>query len=258
MVVSELPATLIIHLSPVLEIGNKSLPDHHLYCLIYHNFLEKELISTGLTKLDGLLGGGIASSTITDIFGPGGSGKTHLAMQISLDVIDDGIILYQDNSGGFRPERMMQLLKMHQMNPQLLDNIIVARITNISEQISYVKKIYEIKPKLIIIENISELFTFEYSKETNSLEKHIRFMEYMHMLSLVAIRQNLPIVITNTVRSSDQKEIENLDKSISMYTHKKIKLGKDGQKRTAQVFPCFGEKKEISYEITEAGLVEIP
>lgn len=216
------------------------------------------MISTGLTKLDGLLGGGIASSTITDIFGPGGSGKTHLAMQISLDVIDDGIILYQDNSGGFRPERMMQLLKMHQMNPQLLDNIIVARITNISEQISYVKKIYEIKPKLIIIENISELFTFEYSKETNSLEKHIRFMEYMHMLSLVAIRQNLPIVITNTVRSSDQKEIENLDKSISMYTHKKIKLGKDGQKRTAQVFPCFGEKKEISYEITEAGLVEIP
>ncbi len=216
------------------------------------------MISTGLTKLDNLLGGGIALGTITDIFGPGGIGKTHLAMQISLGAISDGIILYQDNSGGFRPERMLQLLKAHQMNPQLLDNVIVARITNISEQISYVRKIHEIKPKLIVIENISELFTFEYSKSTNSLEKHVRFMEYMHMLSLAAIEQKIPIIVTNTVRSSNEKEIENLDKSISMFTHKKIKLDKKEQKRIAHVLPCFGEKKEISYEITESGLVEIP
>ncbi len=216
------------------------------------------MILTGLTKLDSLLGGGIAPGTITDIFGPAGSGKTHLAMQISLGVIDDGVVLYQDNSGGFRPERMLQLFKMRQMNPKLLDNVVVARITNISEQISYVKKIYDIKPKLIIIENITELFTFEYSKQANSLEKHVKFMEYMHMLSLAAIKQNIPVIVTNTVRSSEQKEVESLDRSISMFTHKKIRLDKNGQKRTAHVLPCFGEKKEILYNITESGLVEIP
>ncbi len=216
------------------------------------------MISTGLTKLDNFLGGGIASGSITDIFGPGGSGKTHLAMQILLSVINDGIILYQDTSGGFRPERMMQLIKSHQMNPKLLDNVIVARITNTSEQFLYVKKINELKPKLVVIENISELFTFEYSKETSSLEKHVKFMEYMHGLSLAAIQQNLPIIVTNTVRSSNQQEVENLGKSISMFTHKKIKLDKKGQRGTAQVFPSFGDKKEISYQITEYGLVEIP
>ncbi len=216
------------------------------------------MISTGLTKLDNFLGGGIASGSITDIFGPGGSGKTHLAMQILLDVINDGIVLYLDTSGGFRPERMMQILNAHQMDPKLLDNIIVARITNASEQISYVKKIYEIKPKLVVIENISELFTFEYSKETSSLEKHVKFMEYMHMLSLAAIQQKLPIVVTNTVRSTNQQEVENLGKSISMFTHKKIRLDKNGKRCTAQVFPSFGDVKKISYEINESGLVEIP
>ena len=216
------------------------------------------MISTGLLGLDDLLGGGIAAGMITDIFGPGGSGKTHLVMQISLNSLQDGIVLYQDTTGGFRPERMLQLLKLKDLKSSLLDNMLIARITNSSEQVEYVKKISKLRPKLAVIDNITDLFTFEYSKESSSLEKHIRFMEYMHMLSLTSINTKIPIVVTNIVRNSDDKEIENLNKSISMFTHKKIKLEKDGQKYKAQVLPSFGKKKEIRYKITEAGLVELP
>jgi DNA repair protein RAD51 len=49
-----------------------------------------------------------------------------------------------------------------------------------------------------------------------------------------------------------------MNKSISMFTHKKIKLQKDGQVYKAQVFPSFGKKKDIKYKITEAGLIELP
>jgi len=45
-----------------------------------------------------------------------------------------------------------------------------------------------------------------------------------------------------------------LNKSISMFTHKKIKLEKDGKIYKARVFPSYGKKKEILYKITEAGL----
>jgi len=217
-----------------------------------------ELISTGLLGLDGLLGGGIAAGTITDIFGAGGSGKTQLAMQISLNSLQDGIVLYQDTTGGFRPERILQLLKFKNLQSSLLDNMIIARITNTAEQVEYVKKICELKPKLVIIENITDLFTFEYSRETSSLEKHIRFMEYMHMLSMTSINTKIPVIVTNIVRSSNDQEIENMNKSISMFTHKKIKLQKDGQVYKAQVFPSFGKKKEVIYKITETGLVELP
>jgi DNA repair protein RAD51 len=217
-----------------------------------------ELISTGVLGLDNLLGGGITPATIIDIFGPGGSGKTQLAMQISLNSLQDGIVLYQDTTGGFRPERMLQMLMLKDLQSSLLDNMIIARITNTAEQVKYVKKISELKPKLVVIENITDLFTFEYSKETSSLEKHIRFMEYMHMLSLTSINTKIPVIVTNIVRSSNDQEIENMNKSISMFTHKKIKLQKDGQVYKAQVFPSFGKKKDITYKITEAGLIELP
>jgi len=216
------------------------------------------LISTGLLGLDNLLGGGIAGGIILDIFGPGAIGKTQLAMQISLNALQEGLVLYQDTTGGFRPERMLQLIKSKGLQTSLLDKMIIARITNSAEQVEYVKKIFELSPKLVIIENITDLFSFEYSRESSLLEKHVRFMEYMHTLSLSSINTKIPIVVTNMIRNSGNVEIENLNKSISMFTHKKIKLSKDGQVYTAEVFPSFEKKKIMSYKISEAGLVAVP
>ncbi|CUR50882.1 RecA/RadA recombinase-like protein [Nitrosotalea devaniterrae] len=215
------------------------------------------MISTGLLGLDDLLGGGITPGTIIDIFGPGGSGKTQLAMQISLNSLQDGMVLYQDTTR-FQSERMLQLIKLRSLQSSLLDNMIIARTTNTAEQLEYVNKITAIKPKLVVIENITDLFSFEYSRETSLLEKHVRFMEYMHALSMVSVGNKIPVVVTNMVRNSDGQEVENLAKSISMFTHKKIKLEKDGKLYKARVLPSFGKNKEISYKITEAGLVESP
>ncbi|MGI0058305.1 MAG: ATPase domain-containing protein [Nitrosotalea sp.] len=222
------------------------------------------MISTGILGMDDLLGGGIASGTIIDIFGPGGSGKTQLAMQISLNSLQDGTVLYLDSTGGFRPERMLQLVKSKNLESSLLDNIIVARMRNAPEQLEYIKKISEMRPALVVIENITDLFAFEYGKIVNMLEKHLRFMEYMHELSLTAINTKIPVIVTNMVQNMDGMETENLNKSISMFTHKKIKLEKlendekDEKVFKAQVFPSFGKRKEILYTITEAGLVELP
>ena len=207
--------------------------------------------------LDDLLGGGIKPGTIIDIFGPGGSGKTQLAMQISLNSLQNGTVLYQSTTR-FQSERMLQLVKQQNLQHSILDNMIVAKMTNAAEQLEYVGKISEIKPKLVVIENITDLFTFEYSKETSLLEKHVRFMEYMHTLSMESIHSKIPIVVTNVIRNMDGQEVENLSKSISMFTHKKIKLEKDGKVLKAKVFPSFAKNKEIRYTITEAGLVESP
>ncbi len=223
------------------------------------------MISTGILGLDDLLGGGIASGTIIDIFGPGGSGKTQLAMQISLNSLQDGTVLYLDATGEFsRSKRMLQLIKSKNLESSLLDDVIVARMRNVSEQLEYVKKISELRPNLVVIDNITDLFVFEYDQTVNMLEKHLRFMEYMHELSLTAINTKVPVIVTNMVRNMDGMEIESLNKSISMFTHKKIKLEKlendekDEKVFKAQVFPSFGKRKEILYTMTEAGLVELP
>ncbi len=193
--------------------------------------------------LDELLGGGISAGTITDISGPGGSGKTQLAMQISLNSLQQSTVLYQDTSGGFRPERMLEMIKVRGLEPSLLDDVIVARITNTAEQLEYVKKIPVMQPKLVVIENITDLFSFEYSKESSMLEKHVQFIKYMHELSFLAVQNKVAVVVTNVVRNMDGREVENLNNSISMFVHKKIKLQKDGKKYQAQVLPSFGGKK---------------
>jgi DNA repair protein RAD51 len=216
------------------------------------------LISTGIAGLDRLLGGGIAAGTITDIFGPSGTGKTQIVMQICVNSIKDGKIIYQDTSGGFRPERILQLIKSKLLDEKLLDKIMVARVTNIAEQTEYVNKISEVNPILLVIDSITDLFTFEYSRESNSLEKHVKFMEYMHMLGMLSIQKKISIVVTNTVRQDDELERESLDKSISMFTHKKIRLAKIGQKFVAEILPSFGDKKMISYKITSEGVIESP
>ena len=208
--------------------------------------------------MDDLLGGGIRHGIITDIFGASATGKTQLALQICTNVLRNDIeILFQDTTGGFRPERMLTLIKAKNMDPELLDHVRVGRITNTSEQISYLEKISEIKNLgLVVIDNVTDLFSFEYSKESNLLEKHIAFMEYMHKLAFVAIQKKIPIIVTNMVRKSDEIERENLDRSISMYTHQKIHLAKVNHKYVAQIFPSFGYKKEVHYMITQTGLID--
>ncbi|MEK6965369.1 MAG: ATPase domain-containing protein, partial [Thermoproteota archaeon] len=96
------------------------------------------MICTSIKKLDHFLNGGIKEGIILDIFGASATGKTQLAMQICVNALQEGRkILFQDTTGEFRPERMLEIMKFRDMNPNLLDKVTVGRITNTSEQIQY-------------------------------------------------------------------------------------------------------------------------
>jgi len=62
---------------------------------------------------------------------------------------------------------------------------------------------------LIIIDSVTDLFSFEYSKKEKSLEKYISFMNSMHNLSSIAIDGKIPIIVTNIVRTVNKHEKEN-------------------------------------------------
>ena len=212
------------------------------------------MISTGLKKLDQLLGGGIKEGLITDVYGSNATGKTQLALQISLNVLKNGgQVLFQDTTNEFRPERLVEMMRKQEISSALLEKIKVGLITNTTQQIQYLSKISIKNFSLIIIDNITDLFSFEYSKKEHALEKHIFFMKYMHDLSNIAINTKIPIIVTNTVGKINDFETENLEKSISMFTHIKIRLSKNNNERICQVISPF-ENKKFSYIITPSGL----
>jgi len=213
------------------------------------------LIPTGIKKLDVILNGGIKNGIITDIYGSAGTGKTQLAMQIAINsLLDGGKVLFHDTTGGFHPERMLEMMKTKNCDSSLLHNVQVARITNVSEQKQNLTKIYDQNNfNLLIIDNVAELFLFEFFKEKQTLEKNISFMRYLHNLSLVAIQKNIPIVITNGIRSFDNIEKEILEKPLSMFTHVKIKLSKNTISYNGTATSAFTQD-DFSYLISQNGL----
>ena len=214
------------------------------------------MIGTGLKKLDQFLGGGIKEGLITDISGQNSTGKTQLVFQICINALKNGKeILFQDTTGEFRPERLVEMLELQKLDRSLLDKIKVGRITNSFQQIEYLSKISTKNFSLIIIDNATDLFSFEYSKNEQVFEKHLAFMKYMQNLASIAINTKIPIVLTNIVRSFKENEEENLEKSIDMFTHIKIKLKKSTKGLLCQVVSPFINKK-FQYNITSNGLTD--
>ncbi len=212
------------------------------------------MIPTGIKKLDDILGGGVKNGIITDINGTAGTGKTQLAIQIAINsILENGEVLFYDTTGIFRPERMLEMLKSKNYDSSLLQKVHVARITNVSEQIQNLKKIENNTYSLIIIDNIAELFSFEFSKDSQLLEKNTSFMMYMHNLALLAIENNIPIVITNGIRHFDNIEKEILEKPLNMFTHVKIKLSKKGKLLDGVVTTAIS-KNDFRYQISSNGL----
>tara|TARA_B100001750_G_C15391413_1_gene537636 strand:- start:73 stop:726 length:654 start_codon:yes stop_codon:yes gene_type:complete len=212
------------------------------------------MISTGLKKIDNFLSGGIPDGVIVDIFGGNGTGKTQLLLQLSINSIKNGgKVLFLDTTGGFRPERILEIQKKSNSNLNLLNNIIVSRITNTSEQINSIKNFKENNFSLIIIDNITDLFSYEYKNNQSIFKKNSLFMKYMRELSLYAVTHKVPIVITNMIRNSNEQEVENMSTAIDLFTHIKIHLFKNSSIYNGEISSPFN-KENFSYTITSSGL----
>ena len=214
------------------------------------------MISTGLQKLDTFLSGGIPNGVIIDIFGGNGTGKTQLVLQLSINSIKNGgNVLFLDTTGGFRPERILEIQKKSNLDINLLDKITVSRITNTSEQINLLNTLGESNFSLIVIDNVTDLFSYEYKNNESIFEKNSLFMKYMHELSFYAITNKIPIVITNMIRNMDGKEVENMASAIDLFTHIKIHLFKNSSIFNGEIYSPFN-KESFSYEITTLGLTD--
>jgi len=215
-----------------------------------------EIIPTGLQKLNKFLVGGIPQGIIVDIFGGNGTGKTQLLLQLSINSIKNGgRVLYFDTTGGFRPERILEIQKRSETNLDFLQQITVSRLTNTSEQIKSIQKLENNNFSLIVIDNITDLFSYEYTKNESIFEKNLLFMKYMHELSKFAITKKIPIIFTNMIRTIEGKEIENMKSAIDPFTHIKIHLFKNSSKFKGKIYWAL-DKKSFSYNIGILGLFD--
>ena len=216
------------------------------------------MIITKLKKLDEILDSGICVGTITDIFGFRGTGKTQMALQISLNVLKKGKnILFVDTTGEFRPERLLEIVTNRNLDESLLTRLQVARVTNTKEQCELIEKIKKIDDvSLLIVDNVADLFSFEYSKRDQFNLQQQNFMNYMHDLAALAINRKIPIVVTNQLMTANDIEYEKMNYSISNYTHQKIKLERKKDNYQGTFSTPHSQKINFFYKIAKIGLIE--
>ncbi|KAG4065180.1 hypothetical protein HA402_007577 [Bradysia odoriphaga] len=105
-------------------------------------------LTTGSSRSDTLLGGGIETGSITEVYGEFRTGKTQLchtlAVTCQLPIEVNGVAakcLYIDTEGTFRPKRIVAIAKRFNLNPtETLNNIVVARAFSSDHQTEFPQK----------------------------------------------------------------------------------------------------------------------
>ncbi|KAH8414409.1 hypothetical protein KR215_005372 [Drosophila sulfurigaster] len=135
---------------------------------------EVVMLTTGSKELDKLLGGGIETGSITEIFGEFRCGKTQichtLAVTCQLPISQnggEGKALYIDTEGTFRPERLSAIAQRYHMEEaDVLDNVACARAHNTDQQTKLVQMaagmMFESRYALIIVDSAMALYRSEY------------------------------------------------------------------------------------------------
>ena len=215
------------------------------------------MVSSQIDSLGKIFSDGLRNGTITEISGLRGTGKTQFALQFTIDLLKNNKkILFIDTTVEFRPERFLQILESRNLSTSLLDNLHISRVTNTQNQIHILTNFNNKDFSLLIIDNITDLFSFEYSKKEHIIEKNINFGNYITNLSKLALSKNIPIIITNQILSHDEKNYERMHAQLENYVHQKIQLEKIKNNYICKVLSPFIYETKFDYIITNSGIEE--
>ena len=171
-------------------------------------------ITTGSKELDKLIGGGVETRSITEAFGPFGSGKSQLGFQLAVNVQLpkgkgglNGRCLFIDTEATFRPDRIAQIAEAAGIDKnKVLKNIFVARAFNADHQIILVEKagemIKENDIKLIIVDSITSHFRSEFTGRGELAGRQQKLNKHIHALQKLADIHNVAVYITNQVMAN--------------------------------------------------------
>jgi len=180
----------------------------------YDYYLQRksvQRITTGSKKLDDLLGGGIETQAITEIYGPYGSGKTQLCHQVAVTVQlppERGGLgrttLFIDTEGTFRPERIVQIAERFELDPEeTLKNILYARAFTSDHQMIVTEKAESLMKErnigIIIVDSLISHFRGEYVGRESLAARQQKLNRYLHKLLKLALGYNAAVLVTNQV-----------------------------------------------------------
>jgi RecA/RadA recombinase len=272
-----------------------------------------EKLPTGAANIDELIGGGLRTCCVTDVFGAAATGKTQFAFQNALFVAkrslseysgDKPAVVFVDCAGSFRPERIADMAdarnELAAINGQqgdikppsdILSRISTVYVRSVADQ----KEASELlltagkfsKCKLIIVDDVTTNFVAEFSgvdiegesaKEIDnsyaSLElelpdfvgRHFELSMYGRKLAYIALKMNLSVLLTNSIRSriptedkneaSNRNEGETTGEILSQFCLFRLHFSRKSNFRNAELdYPIRSFNRNARFRIEREGII---
>ncbi|KAK5055403.1 RecA recombinase Rhp51 [Exophiala bonariae] len=168
-------------------------------------------ITTGSKNLDRLLGGGIETGSITEIFGEFRTGKSQIChtmavtCQLPFDMGGgEGKCLYIDTEGTFRPVRLLSVANRYGLEgEEVLDNVAYARAYNSEHQLQLLQQasqmMCETRFSLLIVDSATSLYRTDYNGRGELSSRQSHMAKFLRMLQRLADEFGIAVVITNQV-----------------------------------------------------------
>lgn len=232
-------------------------------------------ITTGGKDLDELLGGGIETQAITEVFGEFGSGKSQLAHQLCVNVqlpVEKGGLdadaIFIDTENTFRPQRIVQMATGLELDPPaILKKIKVARAFNSSHQILLAEKSEELLKqggiRLLVIDSLTSSFRAEYIGRGSLAERQQLLNKHLRTLHELADLYDVAVFVTNQVSARPDAFFGDPTKPIgghvlghSATMRVYLRKSKKGQRIARLVDSPNLPEGEAIFVVTEEGIVD--
>lgn len=215
--------------------------------------MKIERLSSGTKIIDELLDGGAEQGSITNFYGPPGSGKTNISLLFTLSGLKHGKTIYVDTENGFSTERFFQIGG----TKEDLKQVLYETPTNFKEQIKAIQKLKNLDIKLIVVDSVVSLYRLEINKD-NFTEVNKDLAKQLAILSFIAKEKKIPVIVTNQVYSVNSDEIELSGRDVVKYWSKcLVEIKKvDDNRRLAilRKHRSLPEGRKAEFEITSSGI----
>uniref|UniRef100_A0A1B6KAH6 RecA family profile 1 domain-containing protein n=1 Tax=Graphocephala atropunctata TaxID=36148 RepID=A0A1B6KAH6_9HEMI len=237
------------------------------------------VLSTGCSRLDSLLRGGVLTRGITELSGQSGCGKTQLCLQLALTVqltpTSGGLgagALFICTEDRFPSVRLNQLLKTSPLaqkfpNIKFGNSIFIEHIGDsadlmrcVSERLPQLMK--QQRVGLVVVDSVAGVFRSDYTA-AESLQRARDLRAFASQLHLIANTHNIAVVCVNQVSDVRRGEVTQTVPALGLAWANlvtcRLQMFRHNDSRHLQVvFAPHLPRQSCPYTITTAGVVGHP
>lgn len=185
-----------------------------------------ERLSTGIPSVDRLLGGGLESDSVTEIYGEGGSGKTLFCLEVAVRVAREGRWVFYIDTEGVSVDRLRAIAGSDL--ERLLKRFLLSTPKSLEQQGRAVATACTLAREgkrpvgLVVLDSATFYYRLALSSSDEDTAREALSLELADLV-VTALQAHVPVLLTNQVwRSLKEGTLEPLGGSFLNHAAKTI------------------------------------